>query len=122
MSVTSWKKEFYPVSAKKPRTKIARIKHSLRKWEGLMPAMLKKHGIRENFSAPILVDQTTCALCIAYYSSNEDCEGECDDCPLCQTLNHPCDEGSGKIPWEAWCSYGDPRPMIRALRKTLKRA
>mgnify|MGYP001560087348 CR=1 FL=1 len=117
MSKASWKKEFYPVSAKKPRTKIARIKHSLRKWEGLMPAMFKKHAL---LFPPVEIDSTTCALCIAYRKKVKG-DTRCTSCPLFQTRGRSCDRGKSN-PYAFWVGSLNPTPMIRALRKTLKLA
>ena len=43
MSLTTWKKEFYPVPAKKMPLRKA-LEHSILKWRGALPGNLRKHG------------------------------------------------------------------------------
>ena len=46
MSLKTWKKEFYPISASRVRKDaIAAIEHSLRKWRGLTKDQMKRHGV-----------------------------------------------------------------------------
>lgn len=82
MSLRSWMKEFYPVPANKVRGKVAAIKHSIQKWQGLSPAALKRHDIVrvdcelfDDDEHRFDIDSSTCALCQV---TNTDCE----DCPL----------------------------------------
>ena len=43
MSIATWKKEFYSPISKCPKSKAAA--HSLKKWIGLRPENLAKHGL-----------------------------------------------------------------------------
>lgn len=86
MSLTTWKKEFYPETAKKAakRGVEAAIEHSLRKWRGATDENVKKHDVGvDGYSASIrgsrsmfTFDYSTCALCSLFY--DDDCTG----CPL----------------------------------------
>jgi hypothetical protein len=63
--------------------RIAAIKHSIRKWEGVLPTNLKAHGLkvvdRAIFSSEgkkiLPLDASTCALCELY-------KMDCDSCPV----------------------------------------
>lgn len=84
MSLATWKKEFYNVSADKCLRKDA-VQHSIQKWTGLLAPNLKKHGlkivdsgiadkaIRDAEGNKLEVDASTCALCRNY---------SCWECPL----------------------------------------
>ena len=118
MSIKTWKKEFFSGLSKAVKSRRAAIAHSLRKWTGLLPANLKKHHVRQPEMSAYIddedfnvfdVDGASCALCYKY-----DLNG-CIKCPLYQTLTHRCDECDG--PYTHWCDTGDPRPMIKALKK-----
>ncbi len=47
MSLATWKAEFYPFTAEKCAAEFPEeaLDHSIRKWEGLSPENLKKHGV-----------------------------------------------------------------------------
>ena len=49
MSLKTWKKEFYPQSAKRTKQSEA-VEHSLHKWRGILPANLKKHGLNRDIN------------------------------------------------------------------------
>ena len=84
MSIESWKKEFYPISADEVKEKDA-VEASLKKWRGLLPKNLEKHNVRleRRSNLTMLIDKATgevyiniigvetCALCTYYY--NKDC-------------------------------------------------
>lgn len=122
MSLKTWKKEFYPVDAKKVPKKKA-LEHSLRKWTGLLKGNLKKHGVelRLRLLVPIVmdsddemnIDDSTCALCFHYML--------CDRCPILKQLGgYTCDDIGRDSPYMALQEKGDPKPMIKVLRKALK--
>ena len=86
MSLYSWSKEFYPVKASKVHMSKA-TEHSLRKWEGMRPENLEKHGLRvssdgyaiqekDDLSIKLGIDDSSCALCYHYVKEN------CIFCPL----------------------------------------
>lgn len=122
MSIETWKKEFYPVSATSRMSKKAAIEHSIKKWEGLLPENLKKHGVVLDRCGDIHDDvinfeisDQSCALCQKYM---HEC---CAKCPLHEKLGFEC--GKGKIETgDGWISYmeeGDPELMLKNLRSLL---
>lgn len=122
MSIETWKKEFYPVSATSRMSKKAAIEHSIKKWEGLLPENLKKHnvvisryGVIYDGKINFEISDQSCALCQKYF-------GECCiKCPLYEKLGFEC--GKGKIEaGDGWVSYmeeGDPELMLKNLRSLL---
>ena len=111
MSEKTWLKEFYPVPANRsPKSALGATRHSLRKWRGLTKAALNRHGLTE---PPISIDAWSCALCDQFLAS------ECAKCPLYATLGGRCD--TINQPFRDYHYSRDARPMITALRKTLKR-
>jgi hypothetical protein len=130
MSLETWKKEFYPEEAKTVIGDKA-IAHSLRKWEGLTPENLVKHGIVRkktrliaNREDDFYVDCDSCALCVHYlnYAVPED-QNECVACPLFKLIGASCVENDSdtvdknQIPFQIWWRTGNAQPMIDALRK-----
>lgn len=125
MSFATWKKEFYPRDADEPMKVKTAIKHSIKKWEGLSKANLKKHGLemteRSIYEQGIwcmTIDSTTCALCHLFVEK----DGHCHNCPLYKSLGqHQCDgyTDKGTGPYNAILN-SNPRPMQKALKKTLK--
>ena len=117
MSLKSWEKEFYPVTAEecaKGGGAVACLEHSIRKWTGLLPKNLAKHRMRTMRYRPgitdghrrIGIDSYTCALC----QWAENCRG----CPIRK------DGGCGGSALEAWYDKGNPRPMLRVMREALR--
>lgn len=130
MSLQSWKDEFYPKEPTKRMTKVAALKHSIQKWTGLLPKNLEKHGLekvgrwiseKENAALDFFIDSNTCALCVRFLNENPNGdEHECKKCPLFKSyITHPC-EGEGSK-YAAWIRRENPRPMLRALKATLKK-
>lgn len=83
MSIKTWKEEFYPRSAASRMSNKAAIEHSIKKWEGLLPENLKKHGVVLDRCGDIHDDEVkfeisdlSCALCQKYFW---EC---CIKCPL----------------------------------------
>lgn len=122
MSIETWKKEFYPVSATSRMSKKAAIEHSIKKWEGLLPENLKKHNVVINGYGDIHDDEVnfeisdqSCALCQKYWV---EC---CIKCPLYEKLGFAC--GKGEIEaGDGWVSYmeeGSPELMLKNLRSLL---
>lgn len=116
MSLATWKRHYYPKPADETDESEA-VAHSLKKWRGLLPAVLEKHElkhvgcvVRDKASNVFDVDADSCALCIHHFA------GDCRDCPLYAALgNNPCYE-SGQ-PYLTFKRTGDPEPMIAALKK-----
>lgn len=133
MSVKTWEKEFYPISARDiasegdARTIIA---HSLQKWRGLTPKNLAKHNIKVNQGVLsdrsdnwFDVDSSTCSLCQKYYDVWVPSGSKCGACPLyklrggvaCSVLK----KGERYDPYYAFIEENRPTPMIRLLKKAL---
>jgi hypothetical protein len=128
MSFKTWKAEFYP---RRPSTRMSRLaaaEHSLRKWLGLRPHALTRHGVDfteatvgegNKLSDILYFDATSCALCVKF-------QGEaipsCVTCPLFQVRGKvPCDDlrdDETLSPYHK-ALVGDPEPMIAWLRKTV---
>lgn len=115
MSLKSWTDEFYTISANEVLKKDA-VAHSLKKWIGLRPEHLERHGLELNLEKRCIkssdeefdIDADTCALCVHYFNILSHCFA----CPLsnngytCYNLNKP---------YYIWISTGNPEPMIKAL-------
>lgn len=141
MSKETWLAEFYPTEADEC-PKADAVEHSLRKWVGLLPQNLKKHDVRivgrsvftPSHELVLAPDMENCSLCVHYYGDLDEPDEharECSRCPLSQARDHvPCDEhrddealsghSSSKAPWFAWTEDGDPKPMIKWLRRAKK--
>jgi hypothetical protein len=132
MSYESWAEEFYPVPANDVDEKDA-VAHSLKKWEGLMPANREKHnvvfadtGARIRLKEPdgsdfdsLVIDGSSCSLCVVY-------DSDCSECPLANVRGgYPCDhciyqsdiEDEAESPWHAFLKKKDPTRMIYWLEK-----
>jgi hypothetical protein len=80
MSVESWKEEFYSEPANEvPASRAAR--HSLKKWQGALPANLEKHDVaytnsyvHDRAGGEVIFGAASCALCQAFE--------RCQDCTL----------------------------------------
>lgn len=134
MSIETWKKEFYPVEAAEiadtDATVVELIAHSLKKWEGVRPGNIKKHGLKragyDSFhdgEEYFELDGDSCSLCAAFYGkqdiSDETDRCEDSDCSVC-----PIFLANGKTCADAYQEFtiGSRRPtkMVNLLRKTLK--
>jgi hypothetical protein len=130
MSLETWKKEFYPVTAKQAArsTILQSLLHSLRKWRGLTQRNLKRHGLRlvghtiidgeHNNLKRFHINAETCGLCHKFYEGFG--HTRCSRCPLAiLRRGHACDYNC-RSPYHVfiWCS--NPLPMIRLLEKAVK--
>lgn len=125
MSLKTWKAEFYPKPASRVSKKDA-LAHSLRKWEGLKRANLKKHSLkRAAFGWRVLgdendnrieIDADTCALCTHYIKGSFE---NCVECPLYAVRAENC-YGTDGSPYSEFTDNGDARPMIRLIKKAMK--
>lgn len=128
MDSAGWCEEFYSVEAEDVPEQEA-VAHSLKKWIGLRPDNLAKYGFEKD-EEPIDIDSGSCALC-RHYIEEKGCRG----CPLKLALGHKCDDSRGaqrvageahwdsdvKAPWQHWTMHCNPEPMIKALKKALKK-
>lgn len=124
MSYRTWEKKFYPKSASTKMSVRDAIKHSLRKWTGLLPENLEAHGLKQDVRdiedkktgvAHLYIDSSTCALCHQFIMVTSNCDG----CPLRQSLGHRCDVPGA--PYGKFINHNDARPMVNSLQKTLER-
>lgn len=139
MSIQSWKNEFYPVHAiEAPAGKAA--EHSLRKWTGLLPENLQKHGLvlkagRPNPSLDLLDIETlerletvnsssSCALCAQYETPIKADQQTCERCPLHTVRGTRCywvrvaeDHIEVRSPYHLLHEQHDPKPMTAWLEK-----
>ena len=123
MSLTAWKKKYYPVEPTGDMSEREAIKHSLRKWQGLTPEILEEYELEkgktrifdfgDNDCKCFWVDNNSCALCMIY-------ENDCELCPLPRTLAGNCTYGNS--PYEIWAITGNAQPMIDALKRCLKKS
>ena len=123
MSLKTWKKEFYPISANRVKKHDA-IAHSLRKLIGLLPENLGRHDCLINNLTVLYttdrpydglpIDSRTCALCRIY-------GGDCEDCPLFKLHDTRCNEPVMERPslYHQFTYHNNPKPMIAALKKCL---
>ncbi len=116
MSLATWEKEFYPITASKCKKKDA-LDHSILKWTGLLPKNREKHGMtikhksvglrRYNYitseeNGELVIRDVSCALCIIF--------DDCADCPLLE-----CD-----FEYKDFLYHKRVRPMLNLLLKTKK--
>ena len=128
----SWENEFYPKPPSDRMSKKAAIKHSIQKWTGLLPKNLKKHGlyldgctlprVEDCMDESLLINGDSCALCVRFIGRKYDDKLlGCAACPLAQSLGNPCDKTGRNRPYTRFLSNHDPKPMLRALKVTLKK-
>jgi|GEM_PF-3278397 len=127
MSLTTWRKEFYPTFAQDATSENA-IEHSIRKWVGLRSENLQKHNVTTNGSSlhdganSLWIDASTCALCVVYYDHSERTVSACSRCPLFRVRgNVACDkarpeEKPNREPYFLFTALRDPEPMIDWLK------
>lgn len=139
MSLKTWKAEFYPKKPSKSMSTREAIEHSIQKWIGLRRGNLKKHGVVRGWPGTSIgavgtisgmnIDTESCALCKKFFQSPwafvaggiVEVKQGCPKCPLTLVLGHTCDYTS-EAPYGKWVSGGsNPEPMIRALKKALKK-
>lgn len=146
MSIESWRAEFYPVPAEAVPEDQA-LDHSYRKWQGLLPENLSRHGliqvgtmlfadegIKDEVQIQIqqrpvfYVNGNSCALCFHYLDpiSEEDDDVLCRDCPLRKVHGVPCDDYRADdrfevSPYAAFTLRKDARPMLDLLSLALER-
>lgn len=122
MSLESWKNEFYEEKFVKERA----AQQSLKKWKGLLPENLAKHGVKYDPTFKVVrdniefmrINDSTCSLCYFYYRVNPDAPS-CVECPL-YTVN-----GSVKCDKQN-CSginlyvENNPIHMIEALERAVE--
>lgn len=128
MSMQTWMEEFYPVEAEKVPAAQA-VAHSLRKWRGLRPDNMKRHGVFWGYKHTLnyitdaggyclFIDAGSCALCWTHVNLT----GSCASCPLSIARHgHPCDykrPAEALSPWAAGSGkMKNVEPMIYWLEE-----
>lgn len=135
MSLTEWKKEFYPKPANKVSKKDA-LAHSLKKWEGLLVENLVRFDLwsasgyimemnaHNKSNKELAIDSTTCALCIHYIIKEEYVVDSCEICPLYKVRGTRCDRDKGNersSPYKSFITNENAMPMYKLLLKAMKR-
>lgn len=125
MSISTWKKEFYPEPPSENMTAEEATLHSILKWEGLTQENLEKHGltlshgvIYETYGSEgntFEIDQNSCALCVAFKGADE---LDCSSCPLYQSSWMDCADVLS--PYREFLRADDPGFVLQFLRDTLK--
>ena len=117
----SWMKEFYPIPADKVTQKREALRHSIRKWRGLLPENLAKHKVKcvngdvvDRDLKSFAIDTESCALCCLYLAHNCVTRPACSACPIKQVTGRTC-----LAAYADWECTGDPTPMLKILRSTL---
>lgn len=121
MSIRTWKKEFYPVSAQRTK-KADALEHSILKWTGLLKKNLKRHGafaddlgyIRDKDGREFWIGRKDCSLCKFFHSRYQN--ETCVSCPIHRLTGEDCDDKSGS-PFQIWNNKRDARPMLSVLKK-----
>lgn len=124
MSIESWKKEFYKQEASVDIRYHGQ--HVERKWIGLLPKNLKKHGLNKNTSYDYIYDKTyeklniddsSCCWCLMsnIYGSNA-----CDNCPAVKVGMPECDENPDS-PYMKWKYNNEISPMLKWIREARRR-
>jgi hypothetical protein len=126
MSLETWKREYYPVPAHEVPAGRPAVWHSLRKWGGMRPGNLAKHGcyidrhddVSDMGSISLVIGSESCALCEHYLVNKPYSSGTCKGCPLYKANHHRrCDDGDGS-PWRQ--RHRTVEPMISILKRALK--
>ena len=122
MSLATWKAEFYVPPSR--WTKANALDCVLEKYLGTRKKALARHHVRKAETRPTLhgwgqpfpFNTATCALCSCYWlPDTRECSPEC---PLVTKYRRWTGEGR---PYTHWRETGDPEPMIRALRRAIKK-
>jgi len=122
MSLSTWNAEFYPIEAWEISEQNA-VAHSLRKWSGLRPENMKRHGIKRSERGVIydedyhlfVFDDRSCALCFHHLLL----DGECGFCPVAVLSGRTCDNDDDMSEYLDWYFHDDPEPMIMLLQDCL---
>jgi len=125
MSLASWRKEFYPRSAKKTSKRNA-ARHSLRKWVGVKRENRRKHGVVMKTSPYrylldadrniMILNADTCALC-HWYSNHFGSEHQCANCPIVKAGCPSCVEENSA--YNRFNETGRTSVVIRVLEKAV---
>ncbi len=129
MTFATWKAEFYPEDASAPKTELEAVEHSIRKWEGLRPENLERHGVElytdyvAGVDGALSLCSESCALCVRVSESRAEAPNwprvECGKCPLAKARRGiPCDRRLSEevlSPYAELTRKSDPGPMLACL-------
>ena len=129
MSLKSWKEEFYGSMKEATKSDLAALKHAERKWTGLLPENLERHGgehlcwnqdIYFLGGSMFAINTESCALCRRHDGDKYN-EDRCAGCPLV-IAGRSCDKERPKssAPYDSWHDDGNPRPMLRLIRRAIE--
>lgn len=115
MSLASWKKEFYRTPANKVSKGYA-LRHSIRKWTGLLAVNRKKHKVfLQNCTLfeikgyeTLTIDGSSCSLC-RHHEKNH-----CETCPVVLKTGTRCFTA-----YEKMSDLNRVGPMVNLLKKAL---
>jgi len=123
MSLASWKREFYRTPADRVSKRYA-LRHSLKKWTGLLPINLKKHKIkldmaclRDDNSNILEISCDSCALCQHFTCEDRDFDNGCQailkksSCPLVS-----CDK-----PYTQMLECNKVTPMLNLIKRVIEK-
>lgn len=124
MSFNTWKKEFYSPISKVAKKNAAA--HSLKKWIGLRPENLEKHGLTTDHCSHIVdavseirvleITDQSCSLCRWSSLSKVGIRyANCNNCEYHEYYGKDCDDYHG--PYNSWTLGENPEPMIKALQR-----
>ena len=126
MSITTWKKEFYPKELEK--TTIAEsVEHSIRKWTGLLQKNLKKHRLYRDGAYIFNKERgfkvcgpETCSLCHHFYEKKFGKHHDCGACPLFKATRKACGYHDNNQYDRVIDDKESPMILINALKKARK--
>jgi hypothetical protein len=121
MSITTWKKDFYPVSARNANiSHIKALDHSILKWSGLHDKILKQYGLYAKYDelfdletnkVVFNIDGSTCALCL--YDNTVENDEPCSICPITVYAKKTCG-----VEYRFFKMTNSPKAMLTLLKKT----
>lgn len=121
MSLRTWKREFHIPPSR--WTKANALDCVLKKYLGTRKPAMRRHGVKKDRGTlvdgkeKLVFDNEACALCKFYRNWGKfTCTAKC---PLNSKLRGTC--FSSKSPFAKWVRTGDPEPLIRALRRAIKK-
>lgn len=130
MTVESWVKEFYPITAENCPEE-DQVTHSLRKWRGMTPENLERHELKVDGHSNLIskssespdysntvfaISGSTCALCAwdIHKSIQLRVMKTCSFCPLFIHTGGTCHDR-----FYTWCYDRNPEPMLQLLTEVL---
>ena len=136
MSLQTWKETFYEdimnMKEEKRLSDLSCAEHTLKKYQGLLPENLEKHGVglfgralrEKNLSYVELLatgefdfSSDTCSFCLKHYNFEYQIT-ECGNCPIGR-ISKPCGGNNKENTWYQVIFTKDPNPMITLMEKII---